>query len=276
MTGIDKTRSAPSPQYVPNAELADPASQARGRSLPSSELQARASSGSPPPRRSISPSASARVAVQANEVSELLNQGGLAFLQQGAKTNFDAVPPEFRALPQQMARLLGITTEPAPAAKAVSFAVLSQRLDATTAAANELAKFSKLDLASALTQEPQHRAAAMQPYIELIRDSSRATADAFRQMPVAELRANRDAVKEELPKWVSATEQVHEQLKAQLGELHPVTVAALEARTEASSAYGKTMMRMAVANLGNKAYELTVGPVINRLTGLFGGGSNSA
>ena len=95
-------------------------------------------------------------------------------------------------------------------------------------------------------------------------------------MPVAELRANRDAVKEELPKWVNATEEVHEQLKAQLGELHPVTVAALEARTEASAAYGKTMMRMAVANLGSKAYEVTVGPVINGLTKLFGGGSNPA
>jgi len=91
-------------------------------------------------------------------------------------------------------------------------------------------------------------------------------------MPVAELRAHKEVVKNQLTAWAGATETLHEQLKAQFGETHPTTVAALEARTEASAIYGKTMLRMAAANLGHLAFDMTVGPLVSGLARLFGTG----
>jgi hypothetical protein len=208
-----------------------------------------------------------------NEVTGLLNAGGTAMLQQGAKDGFESLPPQYRSLASHTARLVGVLTEPMPAGSAMPFPALGIRLEAVTSASSQLVDSTKLDITSALRLEPEQRAAMLAPHLTQLRDAGRITAAAIAQMPVAELRANKALVKEKLTAWAGATETLHEQLKAQFGETHPMTVAALEARTEASAAYGKTMLRMAAANLGSMAFNMTVGPVISGVARLLGSGN---
>jgi len=245
-------------------------------SLPVDELRPRGSSSTTPPRRNslpLSANSTAQISAHLNEVSSLLNAGGLGMLQQGAKDGFESLPPQYRGLALQTARLVGVMSEPTPTGSAMPFPALGERLEAMTSASSQLVDATKLDIASALQQDPQQRAAMLAPHLIQLKDAGRVTAAAIAQMPVAELRANKEVVKEQLTAWAGSTETLHEQLKAQFGETHPTTVAALEARTEASAIYGKTMVRMAVANLGSKAFNMTVGPVVSGLARLFGAGN---
>ena len=133
------------------------------------------------------------------------------------------------------------------------FPALAPRLEAVAVVSSQLVETMKLDsVSAALLQDPQRRADALAPHVKRLKDAGHVTAVAINQMPVSELRANRELVKDQLTAWAGATETLHDQLKAQLGETHPVTVAALEARTEASAVYGKTMMRMAAARLDSR------------------------
>lgn len=199
-------------------------------------------------------------------------RGGLNMLQQGAKDGFESLPPAYRGLAAQTARLVGVMSEPAPSGSAMPFPELGKRLEAATSAAAQLVEATKLDLASALQLEPQQRAAVLAPHLNQLKEACDVNARAIADMPVAQLRAHREVVKEQLTALSGSTETLHEQLKAQLGETDPATVAALGARTAASAAYGKTMLRMAAANLGEKAFNATVGPVISGLGRLFGRG----
>jgi hypothetical protein len=209
-----------------------------------------------------------------NEVSGLLSSGGLGMLQHGATDGFASLPPEYRGLGMQTACLVGAVTEPKPPGPAMPFPVLAPRLEAVAAASSHLVDATKLDsVSAALQQDPQQRADALAPHVQQLKDAGRVTAAAINQMPVAELRANKEVVIEQLSGWAGATETLHEQLKGQFGETHPVTVAALEARTEASAVYGKTMVRIAVARLGSGLYNLTVGKAVAGVSRLFGAGN---
>ncbi|MDR7151984.1 hypothetical protein J2W49_003960 [Hydrogenophaga palleronii] len=245
-------------------------------SLPVGDLRPRGSTSDMPPRLNLLPlpaSSTSQVNTQLSEVTSLLNAGGLGMLQQRAKDSFESLPSAYRSLATQTARLVGVMSDPTPSGSAMPFPELGKRLEAVTSASAQLVEATKLDLASALQLEPQQRAAMLAPHLNQLKEACNVTAQAVAQMPVAELRANREVVKEQLTALSRSTETVHEQLKAQLGETDPATVAALEARTAASAAYGKTMLRMAAANLGNMAFNITVGPVISGLNRLFGANS---
>ena len=208
-----------------------------------------------------------------DEVTSLLNAGGTAVLQQGARNGFESLPQEYRGLAMQTAGLVGIVSQPTPAGAAMPFPALASRLGAVTSASSQLAALTQLDMATALRQEPAQRAATLEPQVAQLKEATGAVAAAIQQMPVAELRANRELVKEKLSQWTAATEAIHTDLKAQIGETHPLTVAALEARTEAAAASTRTLVRMAVANLGEKAYNMTVGAVVSAAARLFGSGN---
>lgn len=234
------------------------------------DLPTRASAAAAAPSRNLSPQARQQVQASLNEVNRLLDGTGGAALAQAARDGFTALPAEYRGLAEQTARLAGLiggTAQPAPA---LSSEALLQRLDAALSAAATLVGATRLDLTGALAQDPQARAEALKPHVDQLRSSSRAMASAVAQMPVAELRTSRDAVKEKLGSWTNQTEALHEQLKAQLGDTHPVTVAALEARTDAAATFSKTMVRMAVANLGRLAFDLTVGAASAGMRRFFG------
>jgi len=219
-------------------------------------------------------SSNAVIQSHVNEVSGLLSNGGLVMLQQGATDGFASLPPEYRDLGMQTARLAGLVTEPVTPGLAMPFPALAPRLEAVAAASSHLVDATKLhSVSAALRQDPQRRSDTLAPHVKQLKDAGRVTAAAVNQMPVAELRANKEVVKEQLTAWADATETLHEHLKAQFGETHPVTVAALEARTEASAIYGKTMVRMAIARLGSGLYNLTVGKAVAGVTRLFGAGN---
>jgi len=240
------------------------------------DLRPRGSSESTAPRRnSLTPSAgsSPEISARLNEVAAHLNATGIAMLQQGAKDGFGTLPPQYRSLALQTARLVGVMTEPTPPGPAMPFSALANRLEAVTPTSSQPVESVKLDMASALRQDPGRRATMLAPHLTELRNAGRVTAAAVAQMPVAELLANKELVKEKLTAWAGTTETIHEQLKAQLGDRHPTTVAALEARTEASAAYGKTMLRMAASRLGRMAFNMTVGPVIAGAARLFGSGN---
>jgi hypothetical protein len=237
------------------------------------DLRSRPSTSSPPPRRGFDPGASARVGGPANEIAGLMAAGGAAMLQQGVQTGFQSLPAEYRGLGLQTARLVGLMPDGGSQAAQMPFAQLAPRLSAVAQSAAKLVDATRLDLAAALTLDPQQRAAMLSPHLSQLKDAGRMTADAIAQMPVADLLANKQIVKEELTAWTGSTETLHEQLKAQLGEAHPATVMALEARTEASAAYGKTMLRMAAARLGSAAFNLTVGPLVGGLARWLGTGN---
>jgi hypothetical protein len=252
-------------QDTPAVPRSGPAVLPQGADLPS-----RASTAPAAARRSIQPQAQQQVQASVNEVNRLLDGGGGAALAQAARDGFNALPAEYRGLAEQTARLAGLiggTAQPVPS---LSSGALLQRLDAALSAAATLVSATRLDLTGALTQDPQARAEALKPHVDQLRSSSRTMASAVAQMPVAELRTSRDAVKEKLGSWTNQTEALHEQLKAQLGDTHPVTVAALEARTDAAATFSKTMLRMAVANLGRLAFDLTVGAAAAGVRRFFG------
>jgi hypothetical protein len=254
-----------SAQVTTAAQPATPALLPQGADLPT-----RASTAPVSPRRSVSPQALQQVQAGVNEVSRLLDGKAGAALAQAAREGFAALPAEYRGLAEQTARLTGLMSSHNPSVAALSSSALVQRLDAALSVASTLLAATRLDLAGALTQEPQARAEALKPHVEQLRSSSRALASAVAQMPVAELRTQREAVKEKLGGWTNQTEALHEQLKAQLGDTHPVTVAALEARTDAAATFSRTMVRMAVANLGRMAFDLTVGAAASGVRRFFG------
>jgi hypothetical protein len=219
-----------------------------------------AASASPPRVRRES---AQQVQVALNEVSRLLEGGGAAVLEQGAREGFRSLPPQYQGLALQTARLAGIAGDSASPAAALSPASLLQRLDLVAGASTQLIEAARLDLASALTQSPQARADALKAGVEQIKESSSVMAASVKQTSVGDLLANREAVKEKLSTWADQTAALHEQLKAQLGDVDPVTVAALQARTEASATMAQTMARMAVGRLGRMAFNLTVGPAVS-------------
>ncbi len=192
-------------------------------------------------------------------------------LAQGAKDSFESLPPAYRGLAAQTAQLVGVMAEPTPSGSAMPYPELAKRLETVTSASVQLAEATKLDLMGALGQDPQQRVAMLTPHLTQLKDASKVAAQAVAQMPVAELRANRESVKGLLTDMSRATEGLHEQVKAQFGDVHPLTVAALEARTAASAAYGKTMLRMALANVGNMAVNATIGPVVSALSQVVSG-----
>ncbi len=276
------THSRPSTPPRPTSRDSQPISEQTGLAHPVLAGRARSGSASPvtsPPRNALpsSPAAASNEAVirsLANEVSGQLSNGALATLQQGANDRFASLPPAYRDLGMQTARLVGLVAEPAPTSRAMPFPALAPRLEAVAVVSSQLVEATKLDsVSAALLQDPQRRADALAPHVKRLKDAGHVTAVAINQMPVSELRANRELVKDQLTAWAGATETLHDQLKAQLGETHPVTVAALEARTEASAVYGKTMMRMAAARLGGGLYELTLGKAVAGVSRLFGPGN---
>jgi hypothetical protein len=252
-------------QDAPAVQQGGPASLPQGADLPSRTSDAPTAS-----RRGISPQAVQQVQASLNEVNRLLDGKGVAALEQAAREGFSALPAEYRGLAAQTARLAGITGDTAQPVPSLSSGALLQRLDAALSSASELIAATRLDLAGALAQDPQARAEALKPHVEQLQASSRVMAAAVAKMPVAELRTEREAVKEKLGAWTNQTEALHERLKAQLGDTHPVTVAALEARTDAASTFSKTMVRMAVANLGRMAFDLTVGAAASHVRRFFG------
>jgi hypothetical protein len=225
------------------------------------------------PRRGLPPGASQEISGRVNEALGLLNAGGAAMLQQGVQDGFHALPPQYQSLAMQTARLTGFMTDSLASSVTMPFPDLAQRLQALSAASSQLVDASKLDVVSSLGQDPGQRAAALAPQLHQLKEVGRTAGAALANTPVAELRANKELVKEQLTAWAGSTETLHEQLKAQFGETHPATVTALEARTEASAAYCKTMLRMAVANLGSMAFNMTVGPAMASLGRLFGAGN---
>jgi len=208
-----------------------------------------------------------------NEVRGLLDAGGAAMLQQGVQDGFESLPPEYRGIAMQTARLIGFTTETPQPGDVMSVAELAQRLEALSSTSSQLVDASKLDIVSALGQDPAQRAAALAPQVHRLMGAGRTVGAAISQVPVAQLRANEDFVQKQLHDWSCATETLHEQLKAQFGPTDMTTVFALQARTESAAAYGKTMMRIKVANLGSMAFNVTVGPVVAGLSRLFGAGN---
>jgi hypothetical protein len=238
------------------------------------DLSARTSSASGvAPRRNVSPAALQQVSQHMNEAVGLLNAGGAEMLQQGARDGFKSLPPQYQGLALQTARLAGVMSDAVPPGPVLPFSSLAPRLEAVASASSELAAATKLDLAGALAQDAQQRATALGPHVGQLKDAGRITASAIAQMPVAELRANKEVVKEQLTAWAGATETLHKQLREQFGETHPTTVVALEARTEASAAYAKTMLRMVAANLGSMAFNMTVGPLVAGLRRFSGAGN---
>jgi hypothetical protein len=271
---IDGTGSGFTPDNVRNTVPTSPAHEPAP--FPAGELRPRGSPSSTPPRRNpltLPASLSAAISTPLNEVTGLLDAGGMAMLQQGAKDGFESLPPQYRSLALQAARLLGVISVPVPAGPAMPFPMLASRLEAVASASSHLGDLARLDITTALRHEPEQRAAMLAPYLAQLRNAGHITAAAIAQMPVAELRANKALVKEKLAAWAGATEALHEQVKAQFGETHPLTAAALEARAEASTAYGKSMLRLAVANLGNMAFNMTVGPVVAGVARLLGSGN---
>jgi len=234
------------------------------------DLPARTSTAPAAPRRSVSPQDLQQLQASVNDVNRLLDGKAGAALAQAARDDFKALPAEYRGIAEQTARLAGLVGGKAQPAPALSPRALLQRLDAALAVASTLIMATGLDLTSALAQDPQARAEALKPQVDQLRSSGRAMASAVAQMPVAELRTQREAVKKKLGHWAQQTEALHEQLKAQLGDVHPVTVAALEARTDAAALFSKTMVRMAVANLGRMAFDLTVGAAAAGVRRFFG------
>jgi len=276
------THSRPSTPTRETSRDSQPISEQAGPAHPVLAGRARSGSASPatsPPRNALlsSPAAVSNEAVirgLVNEVSGQLSSGALATLQQGVNDGFASLPPAYRDLGMQTARLVGLVNEPAPTGPAMPFPALAPRLEAVAVVSSQLVEATKLDsVSAALLQNPQQRADMLAPHVKQLKDAGHVTAAAINQMPVAELRANREVVKDQLTAWAGATETLHDQLKAQLGETHPVTVAALEARTEASAVYGKTMMRMAIARLGGGLYDLTVGKAVAGVSRLFGAGN---
>jgi hypothetical protein len=198
-----------------------------------------------PPR--VSRESVQQVQAATNEVNALLQGGGAALLQQGVQDGFRSLPPEARGLAVQTARLVGIgSAEPTSPTAPLSPASLLQRLDAVSAASS-------------------------QPFVDLqqVKESSRVIAASLAKTPVADLLANREAVKEKLSTWVNQTEALHEQLKAD-GPTDPATMIALEARTQAAECQAKTLTRMAVGRLGRMAFDLTVGAVASTVRRFLG------
>lgn len=240
-------------------------------SLPANaELPARTSNADAAPRRSVPAAALQQVQASLAEVNRLLDGNAVAAMEQGARDGFKSLPAEYRGVALQTARLAGIAGGTALPAASFSAEGLLHRLDAVLSASSRLVETSRLDLAGALSQDPQARAEALKPHVAQLKESGHIIAAGVAQVPVAELRASREAVKEQLSTWAGQTEALHEQLKAQFGDTHPVTVDALEARTEASATFSKTMVRMALANLGQRVFDLTIGPVASGLGRFFG------
>jgi hypothetical protein len=234
--------------------------------------RAPASLSSPPPSITLSPEAKATVTSFANDVTTLLDAGGLDLLQQGSRDGFQALPPHLRSLGAQTARLVGVTQVPAPSSAPIGLEALCSRLEAVSSAAAELAGSVRLDMATALGQDAGQRAAALSPQLDSLIHASRLTAGALAQASTKDLRTDTSRIKETLSTWAESTAALHEQLKAQWGPTHPLTTAALEARTEASSAYGKTLGRMLAARVGNALLDITVRPALGALSRLFGSG----
>ena len=221
---------------------------------------------------SVSPAALAEVNARSNELTSLLNSGGMAMLQDGLKTGFATLPPEHQSLCKQTARLLGLTNEPPPAGSAMPFPQMMLALNATVGSATNLAGVTVPSMETALRYDPQQRAELLAPHVTQLKDAGKIVAAAIAQTPVAELRSkeNIEQVKTLLKSWADKTEALHEQIQAlQLGDQHPVMTQALEARQEASAAYGKTIARMIVAR-GVAVYDLTVGKAIGAFSKLFG------
>jgi hypothetical protein len=198
----------------------------------------------------VSREAIQQVQAATNEVNALLQGGGAALLQQGVQDGFRSLPPEARGLAVQTARLVGIgSAEPASPTPLLSPASLLQRLDAVAAASSA-------------------------PFVdeEQVRESSKVIAASIAKMPVADLLANREAVKEKLSTWANQTEALHEKLRGPDGirATNPATMIALEARTQAAECRTKTLARMAVGRLGRMAFDLTVGPVVSTVRRFLG------
>jgi hypothetical protein len=119
--------------------------------------------------------------------------------------------------------------------------------------------------------ESERMAALLRPHLEAFRDQGRAVADAVRAMPTSVLRAHKARFNDPLDDWATQSEKIHDLVKAsKLGGEHPVTIVALEARGESSVVFGKTMLRMALASIGENAYERTVGPLVRGIANFFG------
>lgn len=245
-------------------------------SLPVADLRPRGgvTAGALPPRSALpsSEALGAEVTAQMKALSSLLDSGGLEVLKQCASDGFKSLPPRHRSLGMQTARLLHVVSEPEPTTPVMPFPAIERRMEAMVAASSQLIEASRLDLTTALHNDPQQRASMLAPYLDRINETGRVTAAAIARTPVAELRANRETLKEQLSTWASSTEKLHEQLRGQFGDTHPVTVTALEARTEASAINTKTLARMAVAKLGSTVFNMTVGPLISGAARLLGRG----
>lgn len=239
---------------TPAVQPSGPAAPPQGVDLPS-----RTSMAPAPARRSIPTEALQQVQASVGEVNRLLDGRAGAALAQAARDGFSALPAEYRELGMQTARLAGLMADTHLLAPTLSTGEVLQRLDAVLSSTSRLVDATRLDLAGALMLDPQARAEALKPHVEQLKASGSVIAAAVAKTPVAEFREHREAVKEQLGTWAHQTEALHEQLKAQLGDTHPVTVAALTARTEASATFSKTMVRMAADRLGRLAFDLTLG-----------------
>jgi len=220
------------------------------------------------------------------EVSSLLNGGGAAMLHEGVQTNFQALPLEARGLAEQTARLVGLIPDATPPGAAVPFSTLTKDLDALAATATQLVEDTTLNMATALGQDRDQRRLMLEPRVQELKEAGKAAKAALARMPVAELRAHKEVVdsvkgvstpivKGKLAAWQGATETLHEQMKAQFGATDPITLAALEARTEASATSLSTLWRMAKANVGEIVFNHTVGPIVGTLGWLFGMGGQA-
>ena len=179
-----------------------------------------------------------------DQFTVLLGQNGVATFKEGAKTGFQSLPQQFRPIAVQVAELVGLATPAVPPGAAVPFPQLTERLGAVNATAQELVDATRLDMTSALNLDPQQRAAALAPQLNQLKEAGKATANAVAQMPDAEMNENRKVLVDQLSTWAETAEKLHEQLRPQFGDLHPTTLVAQEASTDASVIYGKTVTRL--------------------------------
>lgn len=217
-------------------------------------------------RLGISLADSPHIKARVDEVRTLVVcQGGRALLQHGVETGFESLPAQHQGLAQQTARMLGIGPVQRSTTGPMSFAQLAESLQSAVEAAAHLQQAS-----SARAQTPQRRTEALRSSAKRIRSATDIAAQGLRQMPTEALLIHREAVKELLGELVDVTEAAYEKLKAQLGDTNEVTVAALQARTEAAHVSFDTYGRMAWQRGKNALYGMTGGPIVNGLTRLLG------
>lgn len=236
------------------------------KKAPAPALQVRGPVDTVATQLGLSLTGNAHIKAHLDEVRTLVvGQGGRALLQHGVDTGFESLPVQHQGLAQQTARILGIGPVQRATTGPMSFEQLAESLQSAVEAAARLQQAS-----SARAQTPLRRTEALRSSAERIRSATDIAAQGLRQMPTEALLIHREAVKELLGDLVDVTEAAYEKLKAQLGDTHEVTVAALQARTEAAQVSFDTYGRMAWQRGKNALYGIAGGPIVSGLTRLLG------